>query len=318
MPIPIPCGSSLVLQKATVSRYIQRFEIEGNVETHPRSGRPKSLTEAAEADIINVIQQTGFNNATKIRRDLHLPVSSDTVRRVLKRAGFRNRIPSKKPGMTERHRERRVQFAQQYLGWREQWNQTIFVDEKIFTTDCHGRVVLWRQRGARHEDRNILYHNRQGRVTASFWGSMSAQGLGDLQEVPERMTSAAYLVILRDTMYQNAQQRYPQGMINLVQDNSGPHKGRIVTNWIAQQDRLNCLPWSATSPDLNPIENLWGVMQQRWDAEDMGRNRQNLVNHVFQTWMELADDEGLCQRLVDSMPRRLQAVIDNNGGATRY
>lgn len=301
-----------------MSKWVDRFEQEGNVDTRPRSGRPRVTTQQTREAIVNVVQDSGFNNAVSIRRNLQLDMSVDTVRRVLHTAGFHARHPASKPMMRDNHRVRRLAFAQEHLAWNEEWRQTVFVDEKIFTTDENGRVTLWRQRGTRYQDRNILYHNRQGRVTVSVWGSMTAQGVGDLVIVDERMNSEAYLRILRETMYPSAVQWFPEGMIHFVQDNSGPHRGRIVLNWLNAQERIHLLDWPAISPDLNPIEHVWARMQQRWDAVDIGRGRQQLINSIFLAWAELANDQQFFANLVESMPRRLQAVIDNNGGATRY
>ena len=69
------------------------------------------------------------------------------------------------------------------------------------------------------------------------------------------------------------------------------------------------------SPDLNPIENLWSIL----DARLMYR-RVNTVDQLFELlkeeWKKL--DTDLLDRLVCSMPARCQAVIDAKGFPTKY
>ena len=42
-------------------------------------------------------------------------------------------------------------------------------------------------------------------------------------------------------------------------------------------------------------------------------NEQQLRNAIVQAWREIDQDKALCRRLMASVPRRLQAVINNNG-----
>lgn len=70
------------------------------------------------------------------------------------------------------------------------------------------------------------------------------------------------------------------------------------------------------SPDLNPIENIWGIMVNEWEERNE-RNRQNLLAHVNEVWEGIRRTQ-IAQRCVASMPRRLRDVIEANGGHTKY
>lgn len=85
--------------------------------------------------------------------------------------------------------------------------------------------------------------------------------------------------------------------------------------WLAEQEFEYIQDWPAHSPDLNIIENVWGIMAQR------------LTNRVFQTeeafrkafakaWDRV--NFGMIKSLHDSIPRRCRAVIDARGAQTKY
>ena len=73
--------------------------------------------------------------------------------------------------------------------------------------------------------------------------------------------------------------------------------------------------WPSQSPDLNPIEHLWDEIGRRLrnittsNATELFRTVQKIWNKIPVT---------VCQKLVDSMPRRCQAVLEAKGYATKY
>ena len=79
---------------------------------------------------------------------------------------------------------------------------------------------------------------------------------------------------------------------------------------------IHLLPyWPAQSPDLNPIENLWSILDHNV-RDRRPQSKAELFRVLQDGWNAL--DRDLLRRLVDSMPRRIQAVLDNNGWPTKY
>ncbi len=69
------------------------------------------------------------------------------------------------------------------------------------------------------------------------------------------------------------------------------------------------------SPDLNPIEHMWGILKRKVEKQHVS-NIQQLRDVIVEEWMRMPATT--CAALVNSMPRRIKAVLDNNGAPTKY
>uniref|UniRef100_A0A914D472 Tc1-like transposase DDE domain-containing protein n=1 Tax=Acrobeloides nanus TaxID=290746 RepID=A0A914D472_9BILA len=72
---------------------------------------------------------------------------------------------------------------------------------------------------------------------------------------------------------------------------------------------------SELAPDLNPIEHLWFVLKKRLYRRHF-RNADELFQAIQEEWMPIPPDTIL--GLVESIPRRMRAVIKAKGYATKY
>jgi len=69
----------------------------------------------------------------------------------------------------------------------------------------------------------------------------------------------------------------------------------------------------AQSPELNPIENLWSILDQKVEKGDV-TNKIKLFEALEKAWKNI--DQQHIQNLVVGMPRRLQTIIQAKGGHT--
>ena len=75
--------------------------------------------------------------------------------------------------------------------------------------------------------------------------------------------------------------------------------------------------WPASSPDLNPIENVWHMLINNIQKRKVQpKNREELIIAVKEEWAKL--DLNKVNNLIDSMPRRIAAVREANGGPSGY
>ncbi|KAL6479984.1 hypothetical protein MHYP_G00110170 [Metynnis hypsauchen] len=137
----------------------------------------------------------------------------------------------------------------------------------------------------------------------------------ELQVVQGRQTAAGYVEMLQWASLMTEGPRLCGYDWVFQQDNAAVHNARLTKDFF-QENNITLLDHSACSPDLNPIENIWG-----WMAREGYKNRHQfqtvdaLREAIFNTWSNVPTS--LLKTLASSMPRRLFEVI-KNGGATHY
>ncbi|GFV27248.1 transposable element Tc1 transposase [Trichonephila clavipes] len=79
---------------------------------------------------------------------------------------------------------------------------------------------------------------------------------------------------------------------------------------------IELLPWPVRSPDLSPIENMWSTVDQRLPHITSPAATDQLWLRVEAARSAVPQEH--IQSLFESMPRRVAAVISNNGGYSGY
>ena len=73
--------------------------------------------------------------------------------------------------------------------------------------------------------------------------------------------------------------------------------------------------WPPYSPYINPIENVWGWLKHQV-AKDMPKSVKSLKASIRKYWNLL--DEAFLAPYFNSMPERLEMIIENEGGKINY
>ena len=173
--------------------------------------------------------------------------------------------------------------------------------------------------GRRYDERFVATLRRLGRFSVAYWGWMSYDWAGTLERIHSWFTLDIYEQILTNVMIPSAWELYLEGTLHFQKDNHPVHTAVRIHGWFNRRPDIDLLEWLPNSPDMNPIENVWarvkGILRFNW-AEPSVRTLDELWNRVLNAWQDVATD--LFHNLVDSMPRRMRAIVNAGGLWTKY
>lgn len=282
-------------------------------------GRPKKTSHITDCHIVTLAKRYPFISSREISADICNVISTRTIRRRLADAKLPGRIARKVPLLRKKNLKMRLSFAREHLGWcgsvhEKKWRNILWSDEtkiNLFGND-NGRNVR-RPKGKEFHVRFTKKTVKHGGGSIMVWGCFSWNGVGPIYRITDTMTRFEYKNILETIMLPYAEENMPLLWV-FQQDNDPKHTSRYVKDWF-QQNKIKLLDWPSQSPDLNPIENLWGDLKKRISTQSF-QNKDQLWDFVQKAWYEIPIDT--CRKLVSSMPKRIQKVVANKGGYTGY
>lgn len=218
------------------------------------------------------------------------------------------------PRMTETRMKLRVEWAKAHVSWTlTPWAKVIFSDEKKFNLDGpDGWAYYWHD--VRKEEQ-IFSKRQNGGGSLMIWGAFCFHKTSKLALVEGTINSTEYCSILEEYLLPAAASMYGTRYI-FQQDNASPHTSHARKQWFESKG-IDVLRWPAKSPDLNPIENMWGILAR--SVYRRGRQFstvEELKEIVFKAWDEISDE--ICRKLVKPMNNRCIEVLAQHGKKTKY
>jgi transposase len=327
-------GSFLGVHPETARKVYERWEETRCFSSAPRAGRPKSFD---ERDVRHLARHITSSRDTRrqalgeIKNALNLTVCPKTLRNVItKDIGLGHRIERKKPWLRPEQKLARLKFATEHINWtEEEWKRVVWSDEMGMQIDANqGFKWVWRYPEEEYNEDCCRGTVISGFRKVKVWGAMRYGKLSKLIVVPERegggkMDSHDYVDYIMDgEMFDFWMESSEElGQVVMMEDGAGYHQraASVRRKQLEEDGWIGWGPgsWPSSSPDLNPIENLWHILRSNIRKRKIQpRNEEQLVVALQEEWEKL--DMELVNRLCLSMPRRLQAVIDAGGGITKY
>jgi hypothetical protein len=101
----------------------------------------------------------------------------------------------------------------------------------------------------------------------------------------------------------------------LMQDNDSKHVSRSTVAFM-EQNGITHWKTPASSPDLNPIENMWHQMKNYIRKTVKPRTKEELENGISAFWDTVTAE--LCNRYIDHVYKVLPVVVEKFGAASGY
>ncbi len=106
-------------------------------------------------------------------------------------------------------------------------------------------------------------------------------------------------------MLPSADQLFKDADFIFQQDLAPAHTAKSTKSCLNDHG-VGVLDWLANSTNLNPVENLWGIVKKKMRTK-RPKNVDELKATVKETWASISPQQ--CHKMITSMPRRIEAVI---------
>ncbi|GFX76726.1 transposable element Tcb2 transposase [Trichonephila clavipes] len=298
-------------------------------------GKKGDLSPCKKSEVKALVNAKLFSNREISRR---LKVSEASVRRIKKKiesgeelSPKRKKKCSRKPIFTPRPaappeslcltpamKAKRLNWAKQ---WRDAdvdfWRSVCFSYESTFEILQNKAQFMRRRRRGEKFHSDCVVQTVKHPTKIKIWSVISGKGTGRLDVVKGMMRQDQYKDVLQNRLIPQLEEWFPNGESYIFMQGGAPcHTDRSIKAFLAEQNIL-LLDLPGNSPDMNTIENIWELMK-REVAKDVITNKTQLLEKIIHVWNHPPQILDTVQSCIDSMPRRIEALIAAEGGTTKY
>lgn len=235
-------------------------------------------------------------------------ICSSSVYNYLKLSNLKYQTPLKRILINEVHKNKRFIWALEHKEFN--WSNSIFTDESTF--------YLYESKGPSwgYKNKRDIELKKTHPLKLNVWGCFSKNGFGKLYFFEEILESNLMIKIYKEALIPSINMMFgdKNNQCVVIEDNDPKHKSKICRNF-KDQNSINVLPWPSNSPDLNPIENVWGLLKLKIRAKQP-RSIIALKKLINKEWKSF--DNSYCENLITSMENRISSCIAAEGDYICY
>ena len=204
---------------------------------------------------------------------------------------------------------KRLVWCQEQLRVKEDFANVVFSDECNVQLEHHGWLCFRKE----FHPRKLKPHPKHP-LKLHIWGAISSQGTASVVMFTGTMDPIWFGEILDTSLISFLSECFFGGH-RFQMDNDPKHRSKHIENYL----KRNAVNWWVTppeSPDLNPIENIWGSLKQFLRNTYKPHNLEELKQEILQFWQSFTLT--VCRNYINYLHKVIPRVVELNGGPSGY
>lgn len=307
----IKCG--LRVGSDRIRNAIRYYDEHNEIPQPKKKGRPTKESD----NILLMISMLTINDRTmtclqisqKIYEDVLLNISPTTVFRYKKKLRFEYKPPKIRQFLNPQQIYNRVLFSHSMLASSIDFTKLVFSDESRFCILNDGQFK-WFRKGEIQE--NVFQDKTKFTAGIMVFGVIGQDYKSKLVISQNSIDDVQYRKNIKESgMCEDLDARYGKGGFIFVQDGASSHTSHNTALHLKKICSYLKV-WPSNSPDLNPIEHLWGAMKRILKTMKIN-SKAELIQKVLEIWDAFPMDS--INSLVTSFHGRLRTVFAENGSS---
>jgi len=332
--------------RETIKLWVERFKATSDVVPLRSGGRKPLLSSTAKRRAFELLTSTEDQHANQVAIQLHqeglvsaVP-SRHTVARgahaAARESGLRIQCVRGQPAkaLSANNKAARLEFAQRNKNTN--WATVMFTDRKRFEFKYPGVKVTrskwvirgepWQAQQVNHPQSVNLYagftiHGMTSAHIVTGTSKLKSEYVNKKGEPAKNITASEYKDVVQKTLLPEGKKLFSangQSAWIFQQDNDPTHRGghKWAKEWMERSGcNIKTLEWPPNSPDISPIENIWGIVDGRVQARGCS-SFEEFKKAVLEELMAIP--KSTLVKLSKSMKDRLERVVKKGGDRISY
>lgn len=246
----------LMLDEETIGIHINEYRDKEKLK--PENGGSESrLNKVQTQELLGHLEAKTYDKASEIcvyiKEQYRVNYSIQGMARWLRDHGFSYKQPKGTPAKADIEKQKAFIEAYEKLMNDVPHNEPILFTDSVHPTQATKIAYGWIKTGT-----DKLINTTASRTRVNLCGAINLENMGVITQSYETIDSKSIV-----DFYKKLREKYPNAPnIHIILDQAGYHTARDVKAYAARNNiKLHYLP--PYSPNLNPIERLWKVMNEK-------------------------------------------------------